>query len=124
MLYKRILPALLILTLAVYFIARYKGPEPGVLTTIDKSNLEEYWRTKDVNVANGQFLLAKNSASITSRFRLRDFEINFKMKTTKGAVGMLNFATSKNYDPKNFRGYSVLSTTVIIVPGKAKRQVV
>ncbi|MCX6219895.1 MAG: DUF1080 domain-containing protein [Bacteroidia bacterium] len=108
MLYKRILPALLILTLAVYFIARYKGPEPGVITTIDKSNLEKYWRIKEVNMEDGQFLLAKNSASITSRFRLRDFEIDFKMKTTKGAVGMVNFASSKSYDPKTFRGYSVL----------------
>ncbi|MCK9412280.1 MAG: DUF1080 domain-containing protein [Prolixibacteraceae bacterium] len=108
MLYKKILPALLILTLAVYFIARYKGPEPGIITTIDKSNLEEYWRIKDVNVANGQFLLAKSSASITSRFRLRDFAIDFKLKTTKGAVGIVNFATSKSCDPKNFRGYSVL----------------
>ncbi len=108
MLYKRILPALLVLTLAVYFIARYKGPEPGVFTTIDKNNLEEYWKIKNVNVADGQFQLTQCNASITSRFRLRDFEINFKLKTTKGAVGMVNFATSKSYDPKTFRGYTVL----------------
>jgi hypothetical protein len=56
----------------------------------------------------GQFLLEKNLASITSRFRLRDFELTLKMKTTDGAVGQLNFSTSKKYDEKKPRGYSVM----------------
>ncbi len=108
MLIKRVLPALLILTFAVYFIARYKGPEPGILTTIDKSNLKKYWKISEVNLDEGGFLLEKNSASITSRFRLRDFELTLKLKTTKGAVGQLNFSTSKSYDSKRSRGYSVM----------------
>ncbi|HWR99045.1 MAG TPA: family 16 glycoside hydrolase, partial [Prolixibacteraceae bacterium] len=108
MLIKKVLPALLILTLAVYFIARYKGPEPGILTTIDKGNLEKYWKISEVKMDEGQFLLEKNLASITSRFRLRDFELTLKMKTTDGAVGQLNFSTSKKYDEKKPRGYAVM----------------
>lgn len=108
MLFKRILPAMLVLTLAVYFIARYKGPEPGVMTKIDQSNLEKFWKIKEVKVADGLFTLETMNSSITSRFRLRDFELNLKLKTTKGAVGQLNFATSKSFDPKYLRGYSVM----------------
>ncbi len=107
MLFKRILPVLLLLTIVVYFIARYNGPEPGLITAIDKSNLEEFWKISDVAVEEGQFHLEKESASITSRFRLRDFELSLKMKTTPGAVGQLNFATSKRNWGK-IRGYSVM----------------
>jgi hypothetical protein len=108
MLIKRILPALFVLALIVYFIARYNGPEPGVTTTIDKSNLDKYWKIKDVLLDNNEFRLEKCQSSITSRFRIRDFEISLKIKTTSGAVGILNFSTSKFFDEKNFRGYSVM----------------
>jgi len=121
MLFKKILPALLVLTFIVYFIARYKGPEPGVMTTMNKSNLEKYWRISDVKVEDNQFQLAKGGSSITSRFRIRDFELNLKMKTTDGAVGQLNFATSKSYDGKNFRGYSVLINNSDYSTGNAQK---
>jgi len=107
MLFKKILPALLLLTIAVYFIARYTGPTPGVLTTIDKNNLEEFWKINEVKMEEDQFLLERSDASITSRFRLRDFELNLRMKTIKGAVGQLNFSTSKRNWGK-IRGYSVM----------------
>jgi hypothetical protein len=108
MLIKKILPAFIVLALIVYFIARYNGPEPGIVTTIDKNNLEKYWKIRDVNLKDDQFQLDKNGASITSGFRIRNFELSLKMKTTQGAIGQLNFATSKRYDTKNFRGYSVM----------------
>ena len=108
MLIKRILPAIILLAAVVYFIARYNGPQPGVVTKIDRTNLEKYWKLKDVNVEGDQFTLSRNDASITSGFRIRSFEFSVRMKTTKGAVGQLNFATSKRYDAKNFRGYSVM----------------
>lgn len=108
MLIKRVLPALLILALAVYLIASYNGPEPGILTSIDNSNLEKYWKINEVKMADGQFVLEKNAASITSKFRLRDFELYLKLKTIDGAVGQLNFSTSKRYDGKTSRGYSVM----------------
>ncbi len=108
MLLKRILPALVILTVGVYFIARYKGPETGIWTTITKNNLEKYWRIKEVVLQEDQFKLDKKESSMTTRFRIRNFELSMKMKTTQGAVGQLNFATAKSYDPKNQRGYTVL----------------
>lgn len=121
MLFKRILPAMLVLTLAVYFIARYKGPEPGVLTNIDQGNLEKYWKIQEVKVANGNFSMEKVNASITSRFRLRDFDISFRIKTTQGAIGQLNFATSKSYDAKYLRGYSVLINNSDYSTGPAQK---
>ncbi len=108
MLIKRILPAILLLAVAVYFIARYNGPEPGVTTTIDRNNLEKYWKSKDVTFVEDQFRLEKCTASITSRFRILDFELSMKIKTTPGAVGQLNFSTTKVPDDKNFRGYAVM----------------
>ncbi len=108
MLIKKILPAFIVLALAVYFIASYRGPESGVSTNIDRNNLEKYWKTKEVSVAENQFLLGKKDASITSRFRIRSFGLTLKVKTTPGAIGTINFATSKSYDASNFRGYSVL----------------
>ncbi len=121
MLYKKVLPALLVLTFLVYFIASYKGPESGVVTKIDSSNLDKFWRTKEVKMEEGQFKLARNSASITSRFRLRNFELYFRMKTTNGAVGQLNFATSKSYDASSFRGYSVIINNSDYSTGNAQR---
>lgn len=108
MLIKRILPALIVLSLIVYFVASYKGPKIGEVTIIDKNNLSKYWKTKDVTILNDQFHLARGSASITSSFRIRNFELSLKLKTTPGAVGQLDFSTSKTYDQKNSRGYSVM----------------
>lgn len=120
MLFKKILPALLILTIIVYFIARYNGPVPGQLTTIDKSNLEEFWKINEVRVEDGQFHLGKEDATITSRFRLRDFELSLKMKTTNGAAGQLNFATSKRNWGK-IRGYSVMINNSDYSTGNAQK---
>jgi hypothetical protein len=108
MLVKRILPALFVLALIVYFIARYNGPEPGVMSSVDKINLEKYWKIKDVLLDNDEYHLGKCQSSISSRFRIRDFEISLRMKTTPGAVGQVNFSTSRFFDDKNFRGYSVM----------------
>ena len=121
MLIKRILPAILLLAIIVYFIARYNGPEPGVMTTVDRNNLEKFWKSKDVILNEDQFHLGKCSASITSRFRILDFELSMKMKTTPGAVGQLNFSTSKSYDEKNFRGYSVLINNSDYSTGDAQK---
>jgi len=121
MLIKKVLPALLVLTLIVYFIARYKGPEPGVMTTIDEVNLEKFWKISEVKIGESRFQLTKNASSITSKFRLRDFELNLKMRTTKGAVGQLNFATSKSFDGKNIRGYSVMINSSDYSIGKAQK---
>jgi hypothetical protein len=105
---KKILPAILVLALAVYFIARYNGPELGVESTVDKTNLEKFWKAKNVDLKDGQFLLEKSDASLTSGFRISNFELSFKMKTTPGAVGQINFSTSKSPDVKSMRGYSVM----------------
>ncbi len=121
MLTKKILPALLVLALVVYIIARYNGPEPGVVCTIDSNNLEKYWKINEVTVKDVQFLLEKNNASVTSRFRIRSFELSFKMKTTQGAVGRINFATSKRYDQENFRGYSVMINNSDYSTGSAQK---
>lgn len=108
MLIKKILPVFLVLAVAVYLIARYRGPEPGVLTTIDKNNLEKYWKTRDCAVREDKFHMEKNGSSITSRFRIQNFEMSLKIKTTQGAIGQINFATSKSYDEKHARGYSIV----------------
>ncbi|HEY5510574.1 MAG TPA: family 16 glycoside hydrolase [Prolixibacteraceae bacterium] len=108
MLIKKILPTLVVLSLFVYFVAGYKGPKMSSVTTIDKNNIEKYWKMRDATVMDDQFHLAGGNASITSTFRIRNFELSMKMKTTPGAAGQLNFSTSKSYDEKNFRGYSVM----------------
>jgi hypothetical protein len=108
MLLKKILPAILVLALAVYFIARYNGPELGVESTVDKTSLEKFWIAKNLELKDGQFFLEKSNASVTSGFRISNFELSFKMKTTPGAVGQISFATSKSPDVKSVRGYSVM----------------
>ena len=108
MLLKRILPALILLSLVVYLIARYRGPEIGEVTNIDRNNLEKYWKTKDVTFGENQFHLGAQTSSITSGFRIRNFELSLRMKTTQGAYGILNLSTSKSYDARNFRGYAVV----------------
>lgn len=108
MLIKRILPVLIVLSLIVYFVASYKGPKIGEVTTIDKNNIGKYWKTKDVTIMDDQFFLSRCSSSITSSFRIRNFELSLKLKTTPGAKGQLDFSTSKSFDDRNFRGYSVM----------------
>lgn len=108
MLVKKILPAILVLALAVYFIAGYNGPELGVVSTVDKSNLEKFWKVKNVTLQDGLFLLEKSDASFTSGFRISNFELSFKFKTTPGAVGQISFSTSRNPETQSVRGYSVM----------------
>ncbi len=105
---KKIVPALIVLSFVVYLIASYKGPDMGTTTTIDQSNIEKFWKIKEVLYEGSQFHLAKGTSSITSRFRIRNFELSLKMKTTAGAVGQLNFAASKSFDEENFRGYTIV----------------
>jgi len=121
MLLKKILPALLLLTLVVCLTTRCKGPEPGVMTTFDKGNLEKYWKITDVITSDGQLQLEKNEASATSKFRVRDFELNLKMKTIQGAIGQLNFATTESYDSGNPKGYSVLINNSDYSIGQAQK---
>ena len=121
MLFKKVLPAILLLAVVVYFVARYKGPERGKLTIIDKTNLEEFWRSNELTLTGDEFHLTKADASITSRFRIRSFELSLRMKTTPGAVAQLNFATSKSYDESNRRGYSVLINNSDYSTGPAQK---
>ncbi len=118
---KKIIPALILLAFVVYLIAGYNGPEIGISTTIDKSNIQKFWKTKEVLIKDDQLLLSKNLASITSKFRIRDFELSLKMKTTDGAVGQLNFATAKSYDEENFRGYTVMINNSDYSTGSAQK---
>jgi hypothetical protein len=108
MLVKKILPAILVLALAVFFIARYNGPELGVVSIMDKTILEKFWKVKNVESKDGLLTLEKSDASVTSGFRISNFELSFKMKTTPGAVGQLSFSTSKSPDSQSARGYSVI----------------
>ena len=108
MLMKKLLPAILVLAVAVYFIARYNGPEMGVTSKVDETNLEEFWNTNDVVLKDQQLLLAKNHAIVKSAFRIYNFELSMKVKTTEGAVGQINFSTTRRSDPDNKRGYTVL----------------
>ncbi|MCE1200302.1 MAG: DUF1080 domain-containing protein, partial [Marinilabiliales bacterium] len=104
---KKIVPLLIVLFGVVYLIARYKGPEPGVETPMTRENLDKFWKTSDVDLTGSDFLMRTKGSSLTSRFRLRDFELMLHLKTSPGTVGQLNFATSKNFDDVHFRGYSV-----------------
>jgi hypothetical protein len=108
MLMKKLLPAILVLAVAVYFIAGYNGPEIGVSSIVDGNNLEEFWQTTDVTLRDNQLLLEKQNAILKSDFRIQNFELSMKVKTTEGAVGQINFSTTRRDDPDSKRGYTVL----------------
>ena len=69
------------------------GPRRGQLTKIDPSNIESYGLLRGVSIDQEGFLLQKNNSSLSSRFKVRNFELTLKVKTTEGAEGELIFAT-------------------------------
>ncbi len=69
------------------------GPRRGQLTKIDPSNIESYGLLRGVSIDQEGFLLQKNNSSLSSRFKVRNFELTLNVKTTEGAEGELIFAT-------------------------------
>jgi len=68
------------------------GPKKGEIIKIDASNVAKFGLQKDVSVSEEGFLLKNQSSSITSNFKVRNFEFKAKLKTTEGAEGVLVFA--------------------------------
>ena len=84
-----LLPAILILFI---LFACQTGPKVGEVTKIDASNVDKFLRQHEVMVSGEGLTLKNQSASVSSKFLLRNFEFTAKLKTTAGAEGTLIFA--------------------------------
>lgn len=107
MLLKKLLPTLVVLTLLVLFLTYYRGPEVGVITKINNLNSQDFFTNSDVEILADTFLFEKKQSNLTSKFRIRNFELEMNVKTTADAIGEINFATSKNPND-DWRGYKVM----------------
>jgi hypothetical protein len=68
------------------------GPKKGEIIKIDASNVAKFGLQKDVSVSADGFLLKNQSSSVSSNFKVRNFEFKAKLMTTEGAEGVLVFA--------------------------------
>ncbi len=87
------------------FSACQTEPAKEVVTKIDASNIEKFCLQQDAAVTSNGFLLKNQSSAITSKFKVKNFELTVKLKTTVGAEGSLFFASSDGGDSAN--GYEV-----------------
>ena len=81
------------------------GPQQREVTKTDSPNLEKNWLQTDVTTSPDGFLLKNKSATIASKFQLRNFEFSAKLKTTPGAEGIFVFAAPEIGTPE--KGYTI-----------------
>lgn len=69
------------------------GPKKGEIIKIDASNVSNLGVQTDISATGEGFLLKNQSSSISSNFKVRNFEFTAKLKTTAGAEGVVVFAS-------------------------------
>ena len=100
--FTKILPVILI-TVALY--SCQTGPQKGEVTKLDATNLGKLWVQNEVTTTPDGFLLDKQTSMIASKFQVRNFEFNAKLKTTAGAEGTLVFSVRDIAIPE--KGYTI-----------------
>ena len=96
-------------------------PKKGVVTKIDSSNEAKFWLKKDCTLNSEGILLENQDAVIASMFEVRNFEISVQVKSTKGAEGILSFATNKWKSSSSSKGYKVFINNSDYRSGDAKK---
>ena len=96
-------------------------PEKGVVTKIDSSNQAKFWLKKDCTLNSEGLLLENQGAVIASMFEVRNFEFSVQVKSTKGAEGILSFATKTWNNSTSSKGYKVFINNSDYRSGDAKK---
>ena len=100
--FKHFLPGILIMFL---ILSCQTGLKKGKIIKIVASNVAELLNQNDVTNSEDGFLLKNQSSAISSKFKVRNFELSAKVKTTPGAEGILVFAAPEVNAPD--KGYVV-----------------
>lgn len=90
MLFTKLLPLFL---LPIVLFSCQTGPKKGEIIKIDASNVSNLGVQTDISATAEGFLLKNQSSSISTNFKVRNFEFTAKLKTTAGAEGVVVFAS-------------------------------
>lgn len=83
------------------------SPETGTYTSVGKSSLKKYWKTDNIETEGDYAIFINRSASIISRFSVKNFELEAKIKTTPGAEGLIFIHANDSKDQLYDKGYRV-----------------
>ena len=100
--FTKIVPVVLI---AVALFSCQTGSKKAEVIRLDAANLEKSWTQNTVSTTSEGFLLENQASMIASKFQVRNFEINAKLKTTLGAEGAIVFSVPDVATPD--KGYIV-----------------
>ena len=100
--FTKIVPVVLI---AVAFFSCQTGSKKAEVIRLDAANLEKSWTQNSVSTTSDGFLFENQASMIASKFQVRNFEINAKLKTTLGAEGVIVFSVPDVATPD--KGYTV-----------------
>ena len=78
----------------------------GERVTINKDEINKYWRPDNVVMSGNTLTLEKINAKLVSRFTAKNFTISVDLYTTGSAEGSLDFHTASMVDG-TLKGYSV-----------------
>jgi hypothetical protein len=79
----------------------------GVVTTVSNESIKKYWKCNDCIVSANSVSLNNRNSSLSSKFKLQNFILSARLKTTPGAEGTLLFHVKPNRS-KATTGYSVM----------------
>ncbi len=100
--FTKIVPVILI---AVALFSCQTGSKKAEVIKLDAASLEKSWTQNSVSSTSDGFLFENQASMIASKFQVRNFEINAKLKTTLGAEGAIVFSVADVATPD--KGYMV-----------------
>ncbi len=100
--FTKVVPVILI---SVALFSCQTSTRKAKVIQLDAANLAKSWTLNSVPTTSDGFLLENQASMIASKFQVRNFEINAKLKTTLGAEGAIVFAVPDVATPD--KGYTV-----------------
>lgn len=64
------------------------------ITSAGAGEIKENWTLRNVDISDDQVIMDSDDAVVISKFTVRNFDLNMKLKTTPGAEGSVTFHTT------------------------------
>ncbi|MBN2482364.1 MAG: DUF1080 domain-containing protein [Bacteroidales bacterium] len=91
--------------LTIVFATCTTSIQNEVITATGQSQILGHWKSTNTSVSGDSVVLESESASLVSKFAVKNFDLSMTLKTTPGAEGLLSFHSS-GADPD--KGYRVM----------------
>lgn len=106
MYYNNFLKAMILIIVLTGSAACTSALKDETKTAIGYDQINNYWTLENTAISDDNVLLDSDGANVSSKFTARNFDLNMKVRTTRGAEGSLVFHATKAADSSP-KGYSV-----------------